>query len=55
MKPGLTLQELLALRKATGTFMLDPEVYVAELKAALLAGKPVTLTPELGGWPNHID
>jgi PAS domain-containing protein len=44
MKPGLTMQELLVLRKAAGTFMLDPEIYVAELKAALLAGKPVTLT-----------
>ena len=47
MKPGLTMQELLELRKAAGTFMLDPEIYVAELKAALLAGKPVTLTPQL--------
>ena len=27
--------------------MLDPEIYVAELKAALRAGKPVTLTPQL--------
>ena len=27
--------------------MRDPETYVAELQAALAAGKPVTLTPEL--------
>jgi diguanylate cyclase (GGDEF)-like protein/PAS domain S-box-containing protein len=47
IRPGLTLQELLRLRKAVGTFMLDPEIYVAELKAALLAGKPVTITPQL--------
>jgi len=44
---GLTLQGLLALRKKTGTFIHDPEIYVAELKAALAAGKPVTLTPQL--------
>ena len=48
MKPGLTLQDLLRLRKATGTFMRDPEIYVAELRAALLAGKRVTITPQLG-------
>ncbi|MEA2983117.1 MAG: hypothetical protein QOF09_4940 [Alphaproteobacteria bacterium] len=47
MRPGLSFQELLGLRKATGTFMLDPEIYVGELKAALVAGKPVTITPQL--------
>jgi diguanylate cyclase (GGDEF)-like protein/PAS domain S-box-containing protein len=47
LRPGLTLHELLTLRKATGTFMLDPEVYIGELRQALAAGRPVTLTPEL--------
>jgi diguanylate cyclase (GGDEF)-like protein/PAS domain S-box-containing protein len=46
-KPGLTLRELLLLRKATGTFMRDPEPYIAELRQALSKGKPVTVTPEL--------
>jgi diguanylate cyclase (GGDEF)-like protein/PAS domain S-box-containing protein len=47
IKPGMTLQDLLLLRRATGTFMLDPEIYVAQLRVALAKGKPVTLTPEL--------
>ena len=48
VKPGITLQDLLLLRKAKGTFQRDPEAYVTELRAALAEGKPVTLTPELG-------
>ncbi len=47
VKPGITLQQLLALRKAKGTFPGNPDAYVAELKAALATGNPVTLTPEL--------
>jgi diguanylate cyclase (GGDEF)-like protein/PAS domain S-box-containing protein len=47
VKPGLTLRGLLALRKATGTFMRDPEPYIAELQTALATGKPVTFAPEL--------
>ena len=47
LKPGLTLRDLLVLRKETGTFMRDPEPYIAELREALATGKPVTLTPEL--------
>ncbi len=48
LKPGLTLRDLLLLRRETGTFMRDPEPYIADLRAALALGKPVTLTPELG-------
>ncbi len=47
VQPGLTLRDLLLLRKATGTFMRDPEPYIAELQTALTAGKLVTLTPTL--------
>src|SRR4029079_14348593 len=47
VKPGVTLQQLLTLRKAKGTFPGNPDRYVAELKAALATGNTVTLTPEL--------
>lgn len=47
VKPGLALRDLLVLRKKTATFRRDPETYIAELQAALSAGNPVTLTPEL--------
>ena len=47
VKPGITLQELLEIRKASGTFPNDAHKYVAELQAALAKQKPVTLTPEL--------
>jgi diguanylate cyclase (GGDEF)-like protein/PAS domain S-box-containing protein len=47
VKPGIALHDLLALRKATGTFPRDLDIYVTDLRAALAAGKPVTLTPEL--------
>jgi diguanylate cyclase (GGDEF)-like protein/PAS domain S-box-containing protein len=47
VKPGVTLQQLLTLRKAKGTFPGNPDSYVAELKAALATGNTVTLTPEL--------
>jgi len=47
VKPGLDLRELLIMRKKSGTFMLDPDTYIAELRAALAEGKLVTLTPEL--------
>jgi diguanylate cyclase (GGDEF)-like protein/PAS domain S-box-containing protein len=47
VKPGTPLQQLLALRKARGTFPHDPETYVRELQAELAKGAPVTLIPEL--------
>ena len=47
VKPGITLQQLLRLRKAKGTFPADPNTYVADARAALATGNPVTLTPEL--------
>ena len=47
VKPGITLQDLLAIRKAKKTFPGDPQQYVSELQAALARGKPVTLVPEL--------
>ena len=47
MKPGITLQKMLELRKASGTFGNDPAAYVKDLTAALAAGRPMTFTPEL--------
>jgi diguanylate cyclase (GGDEF)-like protein/PAS domain S-box-containing protein len=47
VKPGITLLELLELRKANGTFPLDPQSYIAELMAKLETGTRTILTPEL--------
>ena len=47
VRPGITLEHLLRLRKAKGSFPSDPHQYVVELQAALAKGKPITLTIEL--------
>ena len=47
VKPGTTLQELLELRKANGTFGRDPEGFIDLMKAALTGGKTKTFAPEL--------
>ena len=47
VKPGCTLQELLSLRKATGTFSRDSEAYVRDLRAQLAEGKSTAMTFEL--------
>ena len=49
VKPGCTLQQLLDMRKANGTFAigLDTDQYVRELQASLAEGKPVTLDARL--------
>jgi diguanylate cyclase (GGDEF)-like protein/PAS domain S-box-containing protein len=46
VKAGSRMQDLLGLRKAKGTFPLDPDEYVAQLQAELAHGKPVALTAE---------
>lgn len=41
VKPGITLRELLELRRAAGTFFkIDPEQYAAELKTLIGASIP---------------
>jgi diguanylate cyclase (GGDEF)-like protein/PAS domain S-box-containing protein len=47
VRPGITLERLLQLRKAKGTFPYDPRHYIADLQSALAQGNPVTLTVEL--------
>jgi diguanylate cyclase (GGDEF)-like protein/PAS domain S-box-containing protein len=47
VRPGLTWQNLLELRKANGTFSHDPALYARDITAAVSAGKPMTFTPEL--------
>jgi diguanylate cyclase (GGDEF)-like protein/PAS domain S-box-containing protein len=47
VRPGMTLERLLTLRKVKGTFPRDPRQYVVELQAALAEGKPVSLIAEL--------
>ena len=47
VQPGITLLQLLELRKANGTFPLDPQAYVTELTAALATGKRATVVAEL--------
>ena len=47
VQPGITLPELLELRKANGTFGRDPKAYTGLMKAALAGGRPMTFTPEL--------
>ena len=39
VKPGCTIRELLALRKASGTFLGDPDEYSANLRARIAEGK----------------
>jgi diguanylate cyclase (GGDEF)-like protein/PAS domain S-box-containing protein len=46
VRVGMSLVELLELRKSGGTFPRDPQQYVAELRQALSGGDPVTLTVE---------
>ena len=40
MKPGYALRDLLEQRKAAGNFALDPDKYIAELRAQLALGRP---------------
>ncbi len=47
VKPGCTLQDLLRLRQAKGTFRRDPDAYVDGLRASLAEGTPITLTADL--------
>lgn len=39
VKPGITLRKLLEIRKATGSFEVDVEQYLANLKASMEGGK----------------
>jgi diguanylate cyclase (GGDEF)-like protein/PAS domain S-box-containing protein len=47
VRPGTPLERLLELRKSKGTFGRDPQQYIAELKAALTEGKPITQVADL--------
>jgi diguanylate cyclase (GGDEF)-like protein/PAS domain S-box-containing protein len=47
VRPGTTLEQLLKLRKSKGTFRRDPQPYIAELKAAVAEGRPITLVADL--------
>jgi diguanylate cyclase (GGDEF)-like protein/PAS domain S-box-containing protein len=47
VKPGLALRDLLVMRRNSGTFKLDPDTYIAELRAAMADGKVAALTIEL--------
>jgi diguanylate cyclase (GGDEF)-like protein/PAS domain S-box-containing protein len=47
VKPGITLLQVLELRKAKGTFPLDPRTYVTELEAQLATGKRTIMNTEL--------
>ena len=42
VKPGMTLEQMLELRRATGSFDGDTAQYVAGLRAGLARGKPFT-------------
>lgn len=56
VKPGMTLQELLALRRAHGTFGRDPEDFAKLMMEALSAGKSMTFMAELAdGRTIHIE
>ena len=46
VKPGCTLRELLALRKANRTFLGDPDEYAANLRAKMIAGKTFSTITE---------
>jgi diguanylate cyclase (GGDEF)-like protein/PAS domain S-box-containing protein len=46
-QPGTTLQKLLEIRKAKGTFPRDPELYANEMRENMAKGRAVTLAPEL--------
>jgi len=48
-RPGCTLREMLQHRIAAGTFTGDPDQYIAELKASIAGGKPVTTVREHKG------
>jgi diguanylate cyclase (GGDEF)-like protein/PAS domain S-box-containing protein len=46
VKPGCTLRELLALRKANKTFLGDPDEYAANLRAKIAAGNTFSTITE---------
>jgi diguanylate cyclase (GGDEF)-like protein/PAS domain S-box-containing protein len=48
VKPGCTINELLALRKASGTFLDDPDEYSANLRARIAEGKILSEIVEAG-------
>src|SRR5262245_45772141 len=46
VKPGCTIRELLALRKASGTFLGDPGEYSTNLRARIAEGRTLSETVE---------
>jgi len=46
VRPGMTLLDILSLRKTHGSFAGDPQVYIANLMAQLADGKPANFTTE---------
>jgi diguanylate cyclase (GGDEF)-like protein/PAS domain S-box-containing protein len=46
MKPGLRMQDMLKMRRRSGTFSRDPGEYVRDLRTQLAAGKATNLTVE---------
>ena len=46
MKPGLRMQDMLQMRRKNGTFERDPDEYVRDLRAKLIAGEATSLTVE---------
>ena len=46
VRPGMTLLELLSLRKTHGSFAPDPERYIADLMNKLAKGQPVNFITE---------
>lgn len=46
IKPGLRMQDMLQMRRENGTFSRDPDEYVRELRAKLIAGQATNLIVE---------
>ena len=46
IRPGLRMQDMLRMRRENGTFTLDPDEYVRDLKSRLAAGDAISLIVE---------